>query len=100
MEEFVCWCVMVYLVLVFMVMVVVDYKIGDIFVSIGVLDLLDEVWYGYVDMVCVICLFGFILKFFIYVLVFEEWIGLLDSLIVDWLVDIGGYKLINFDIGY
>ncbi|GAA0783286.1 penicillin-binding protein 1C [Roseibium denhamense] len=83
-----------------MAVLVADHQTGEILVSLGAPDLLDESRDGHVDMSRAVRSPGSTLKPLIYGLAFEERIGLPDSLIKDRPINVAGYQPTNFDMAY
>jgi len=75
----------------------VDYRTGEILVSVGSAGLLDEEREGFIDMTAAIRSPGSTLKPFIYGLAFELGLALPESLIEDRPTAFGDYAPVNFD---
>jgi penicillin-binding protein 1C len=75
----------------------VDYRTGEILVSVGSAGLLDEEREGFIDMTAAIRSPGSTLKPFIYGLAFELGLALPESLIEDRPTAFGEYAPVNFD---
>ena len=75
----------------------VDYRTGEILVSVGSAGLLDEEREGFIDMTTAIRSPGSTLKPFIYGIAFELGLALPESLIEDRPTAFGEYAPVNFD---
>lgn len=95
-------CVVSYFLMLFecilVVLLVVDNWILQVCVYVGILFFGDCQWLGYVDMVQVWCLLGFMFKLFLYVMVLDDGLIYLESLLVDVLQSFGSYCFGNFDM--
>lgn len=81
-------------------MVVVDYMDMKVCGWVGLVDIIDDSCFGYIDMVLVVCLLGLVLKFFIYVMVMDEGLIYLVLLLQDVLWCFSDYCFGNFDSGF